>query len=60
MRAAYPHYIERIGTPPGPMLDDYGQIVRDHRAYVVDERGQIVVVLVLMDKEDGSDSGPCL
>ena len=50
---AYAHYIERIGTPPGPTLDDYDQVVRDHRAYVVDDGGQIVGVLVLMDKEDG-------
>ena len=32
VRAAYSHYIERIGRPPGSMLDDYDQVVRDHRA----------------------------
>ena len=53
VRAAYTHYIERIGTPPGPMLDDYDRVVRDHRAYVIDDGGEIVGVLVLMDKEDG-------
>ena len=53
VRAAYTHYIERIGTPPGPMLDDYTEVVRDHRAYVIDDGGQIVGVLVLMGKEDG-------
>ena len=53
VRAAYTHYIERIGTPPGPMLDDYAHVVRDHRAYVIDDGGQVVGVLVLMDKEDG-------
>ena len=51
--AAYTHYIERIGTRPGPMLEDYDQVVRDHRAYVIDDGGEIVGVLVLMDKEDG-------
>ena len=51
--AAYTHYIERIGTRPGPMLDDYDQVVRDHRAYVVEDGGDIVGVLVLIDKEDG-------
>ena len=51
VRAAYSHYIERIGKPPGPMLDDYAQVVRDHRAYVIDDGGRIVGVLVLMDKE---------
>ena len=53
VRAAYSHYIERIGMPPGPMLDDYAQVVRDHRAYVIDDGGRVVGVLVLMDKEDG-------
>ena len=53
VRAAYSHYIERIGTAPGPMLDDYARVVRDHRAYVIDDRGEIVGVLVLMDKENG-------
>ena len=53
VRAAYTHYVERIGTPPGPMLDDYHRVVRDHRAHVIDDGGEIVGVLVLMDKEDG-------
>ena len=53
VRAAYTHYLERIGTRPGPMLDDYDQVVRDHRAYVVVDGIDIAGVLVLMDKEDG-------
>ena len=53
VRAAYSHYIDRIGTPPGPMLDDYTRVVRDHRAYVIDDGNQVVGVLVLMDKESG-------
>ena len=53
VRAAYTHYIERIGQKPGPMLDDYDQVVRDHRAYVIDDGGEVVGVLVLMDKENG-------
>ena len=53
VRAAYSHYIERIGTSPGPMLDDYDQVVRDHRAYVIEDGGEIVGALVLMDKEGG-------
>ena len=35
------------------MLDDYDQVVRDHRAYVVEASADIIGVLVLMDKEDG-------
>ena len=53
VRASYSPYVERIGKRPGPMLDDYDQVVRDHRAYVVDDGGEIVGALVLIDKEDG-------
>ena len=53
VRAAYSHYIERIGKPPGPMLDDYHQVVRDHRVFVVEDGGGIIGALVLVDKEDG-------
>ena len=53
VQAAYFHYIERIGKSPSPMLDDYDQVVRTHRVYVVEDSGDIVGVLVLMDKEKG-------
>ena len=53
VRAAYSHYIERIGEPPGPMLDDYDEVVRDHRAYVIEDGGTIVGALVLMEKGSG-------
>ena len=53
VRAAYSPYVERIGRPPGPMLDDYDQVVRDHRAYVIEEGGEIFGALVLIEKEDG-------
>ena len=53
VRTAYSHYVERIGTSPGPMLDDYERVVRDHRAYVIEDRGEIIGALVLMDKENG-------
>ncbi len=53
MRAAYSPYIERIGQPPGPMLDDYDQVVRDHRVYVIEEAGVILGALVLIEKEEG-------
>lgn len=53
VRAAYSPYIERIGRPPGPMLDDYDHVVRDHRAYVIEEDGEILGALVLIEKEGG-------
>ena len=53
VRAAYSPYIERIGQPPGPMLDDYDQVVRDHLAYVIEEGGEVVGALVLIEKDGG-------
>jgi GNAT superfamily N-acetyltransferase len=45
--AAYRHYIGRIGKPPGPMLDDYPKRIADGEAWVLEEGGEIVGVLVL-------------
>ena len=53
VQAAYQRYVEDIGRPPGPMLDDYGQVVRNHRAYVIEDGGRIVGALVLKDTDDG-------
>ena len=35
------------------MLDDYDQVVRDHRAYVIEEGGEVVGALVLIEKDGG-------
>lgn len=51
--AAYRHYVPRMGKIPGPMLDDYGEVVRQHMAFVAETDGEIVGVLVLMRKESG-------
>ena len=53
VRAAYSPYIERIGQPPGPMLDDYNRVVRDHLACVIEEGGEVVGALVLIEKDGG-------
>ena len=53
VREAYSPYIERIGKPPGPMLANYDEIVRDHRAFVVDDSEEIIGVLVLVEEESG-------
>ncbi len=53
VRAAYHHYIPRIGRPPGPMLDDYLEVVQHHQAFVAEARGQIVGVLVLIREDNG-------
>jgi len=51
--AAYRHYLPRIGKPPGPMLDDYSEVVQKHQAFVAEAEGQIVGVLVLIRKDKG-------
>ena len=52
VEAAYSPYIERIGEPPGPMLDDYRQVVRDHRVFVVEGGGEIAGAIVLIEKRE--------
>ncbi len=53
VRAAYGHYAARLGKPPGPMLDDYGQRVADKQAWVLEDEGKPAGVLIL---EDGDGS----
>ena len=53
VREAYSPYIKRIGKPPGPMLGNYDEIVRDHRVFVVDGGEEIIGVLVLIEEERG-------
>ena len=52
VHAAYAHYIDRIGKPPGPMLDDYARRIADAQTWILDDAGRIVGVLVL---EEGTD-----
>ena len=53
--AAYRHYVERIGTRPGPMRDDYDAAIRDRRVLVVPGDGATALagVLVLDVTDDG-------
>ena len=51
--AAYHHYIARIGMPPGPMTEDYEQVVRDFQVTVVESGDCIVGVLVLAHADEG-------
>ncbi len=41
-----------MGQAPGPMLDDYSQVISRHQAFVVVEGGQIIGVLVLVSNEE--------
>jgi ribosomal protein S18 acetylase RimI-like enzyme len=51
--AAYRHYVERIGMPPGPMTDDYAAVIRDHQVTVAERDGAIEGVLVLRVTDEG-------
>ncbi len=46
---AYGHYVERLGKPPGPMLDDYADIIDKHIVYVAELNNSIVGLFVLME-----------
>ena len=53
VRAAYGHYVARLGKLPGPMLDDYGRRVADEQAWVLEDEGEPAGVLVLEDGDCG-------
>ena len=36
VKAAYRHYIERIGRSPGPMTEDYAAVIRDRQVTVAE------------------------
>ena len=51
--AAYVHYVERIGKPPGPMLDDYAGLIATGVVHVWEEDGRAVAaVIVLLPNPD--------
>jgi ribosomal protein S18 acetylase RimI-like enzyme len=51
--AAYGHYVERIGVLPGPVTDDYAEIIGTHRVTVAEQRGAVVGVIVLAVTDEG-------
>jgi len=53
VRAAYEHYVERLGGPPRPMTDDYAEVVRRHRVTVAERGGEIVGLIVLAVDGEG-------
>jgi GNAT superfamily N-acetyltransferase len=53
VRAAYGIYVERIGKPPGPMLDDYTALISDGRVSVLEEAdGTMAAIIVLLPEPD--------
>jgi ribosomal protein S18 acetylase RimI-like enzyme len=52
-RAAYGHYVERLGGPPRPMVDDYDAVVRGGRVTVAERDGEIAGLIVLAIDHEG-------
>jgi ribosomal protein S18 acetylase RimI-like enzyme len=51
--AAYSIYVERIGKPPGPLLDDYAGLIGAGAVSVLeDPNGIIAALIVLLPKPD--------
>lgn len=51
--AAYGHYVERIGMLPGPMTEDYEEVIRNRQVTVAEKQGTLVGVIVLTVTEEG-------
>ena len=52
VRDAYGIYVERIGKPPGPMLDDHGAHVAAGHSWVAEPDGDVAGLLVLVPQPD--------
>lgn len=52
VRAAYQHYVPRIGIEPAPMTDDYEQRIADEQVWVLIEDAALAGVLVLEEQAD--------
>ncbi|MBV9587341.1 MAG: GNAT family N-acetyltransferase [Alphaproteobacteria bacterium] len=53
VRDAYSIYIERIGKPPGPMLDDYAALIAQGAVSVLEEAGGMIAgIIVLLPKPE--------
>jgi len=52
VRDAYSVYLDRMGQPPGPLLDDYVAQIAAGSVSVLDEDGEIVAIIVLLAKPD--------
>jgi N-acetylglutamate synthase-like GNAT family acetyltransferase len=51
--AAYSIYVERIGKPPAPMLDDYEWRIAEDAVYVLESAGgAIAAIVVLLPRAD--------
>ena len=49
---AYSKYVERLGREPSTMGDDYRRHIADRSVWVCVEGGEVLGILVLLDKPD--------
>lgn len=52
VRDAYDHYRASLGTVAGPLLDNYGVLIADHRVHVLERYERILGILVLIPQDD--------
>ena len=52
VRAAYRHYVPRIGKQPGPMLVDYADAVARHQVWLIPHGKDCAAALVLVPETD--------
>src|SRR5947207_15807635 len=48
VHAAYAIYIERIGKPPGPMLDDYARLIADGLVSVLEDEDRTIAAIIVL------------
>jgi len=53
VHSAYGHYVARIGRKPGPMLDDYAEVIRRAQVTIAESGGRLAGVLVLDRTDEG-------
>lgn len=53
VRAAYAHYVPRLGREPAPMTDDYAARIAAGQAWVLEAEGMPIGALVLEDTAEG-------
>lgn len=52
VREAYSPYVSRIGREPGPMRDDYARLIEAGQVRVIERRGAVLGILVLVAQTD--------
>lgn len=50
VQTAYAKYVDRIGKPPGPMLDDYARLVAEDSVRVLEDSRGLAGILVVLPR----------